>query len=34
MESVRKHDKQAIDDTEAAWREILSDGIALMIAGY
>ena len=34
MEVVRKHDDQATDDTEAAWREILSDGIDLMIAGY
>lgn len=34
MEVVRKHDDQATDETEAAWREILSDGIALMIAGY
>ena len=34
MEVVRKHDDQATDDTETAWREILSDGIDLMIAGY
>lgn len=34
MEAVRKHDHQATDNTEAAWREILSDGIDLMIAGY
>lgn len=34
MEAVRKHDDQATDDTEAAWREILSDGIDLMITGY
>jgi hemoglobin-like flavoprotein len=34
MEVVRKHDDQATDKTEAAWRETLSDGISLMIAGY
>lgn len=34
MEALRKHDDLATDDTEAAWREILSDGIDLMIAGY
>lgn len=34
MEVVRKHDDQATDDTEAAWRDVLSDGIDLMIAGY
>lgn len=34
METVRQHDSEATDDTQAAWREVLSDGIELMIAGY
>jgi hemoglobin-like flavoprotein len=34
MEVVRKHDHRATDETEAAWREILSDGIGLLVAGY
>jgi hemoglobin-like flavoprotein len=34
MEVVRKHDDQATDETEAAWRKVLSHGIDLMIAGY
>ncbi len=34
MEAVRKHDTQANDDTESAWRKVLADGIDLMIAGY
>jgi len=34
MEVVRTHDDQATDETEVAWRAILSDGIDLLIAGY
>ena len=34
METIREHDPAANDETEAAWRQILDGGIALMVAGY
>lgn len=34
MKTVRRHDAEATDDTEAAWREVLADGVSLMMAGY
>ena len=34
METVRQHDVEATDETETAWRDVLTDGIALMTSGY
>ena len=34
METIREHDPAANDETEAAWRQVLAGGIALMVAGY
>jgi hemoglobin-like flavoprotein len=34
METVHEHDTEVTDDTQAAWRDVLSDGIELLIAGY
>lgn len=33
MKTIRKHDAQTTDETEAAWREVLSPGVAMMIEG-
>lgn len=34
METIREHDPAANDETEAAWRQVLAGGVALMVAGY
>lgn len=34
METIRKHDPEADDVSEAVWRQVLADGITLMISGY